>query len=219
MKKRNNCVSKITKIICGTDNYYNVELIIDYSDYNYWEKVLSQYPNSSWIIDNIIYNEEYEEYQNGGRTPLNSVIMTNANGHISIQGIDLSNISDIRDVCPIHLGYVYLLKLNSDIVLFREALYKKVSDELYQNRFAAAQDIYNREYNIWTEFRNKEVHGTSSIDCFSIFHISNSDRIVNFWQCFNGNYCPIIECYAAHHKAPIPKKGIDKEIVLQPLWD
>lgn len=222
MKKRINLVSKITRIIYDTDNYYNLEFIIDYSDYNYFEKVVSQYPDSSWVIDNILYNEEYDDCQNGGRMPLNSVIMTNLNGQISIQGIDLNDISDMSNiggVCPIHLGYVYLLKLYSDIILFRERLYKKVSESLYQNMFAVAQNMYNMEFNIWTEYKNEEAQAQTSIDCFSIFHITNNDKIERAWQCFNGNYCPIIEFLAAHNKTPTPKREIHKEIVLQPLWE
>ena len=218
MNNRINFVSKITKIICDTDNCYNMELIVDYSDYNYWEKVIPQYTNSSWVIDNIIYNEEYEEYQNGGRTPLNSVIMTNMNGHTSIQGIDPNDIPNIREVRPIHLGYVYLLKLYSDIILFQEDLYQKGSSEIYKSMFDTAQDIINKEYNVWINSKNTEAQEKDTIDYFSIFHIPANERIVKSWQYFNGDYCPISKCFAAQFKPLTHKRKVDNEIVVQPLW-
>lgn len=217
MSKRRNSVSRITKIVCDTDNYYGMELIIDWSENNLWEKAVTQYPNSSWAIDNICFREEYEEYQNGGKTPLYSTLMTNTNGQISISQVEINEISVSNHLNPIHLGHVHLLKLSSDITLFKESLYKKISTELYNNMLNTAQEIYDRELKIWTDYKNNEALDKDTVDCFSIFHAS-SDRIVKSWQAFNGTYCPISLCYSKQFKPLSNKKKKCKEVVIQPLW-
>lgn len=69
------------------------------------------------------------------------------------------------------------------------------------------------KYNIITEVKVR----INRVD--SILLVPNTDRIKRAWLCFSGTYCPIIECLVAQHKTPTPQKGIDKEIVLQPLWE
>lgn len=218
MKLRNNQVSKITKLIHEANNNYYLEFIIDYSVSDYWAKVIAQYPNSTWIVDNYCYDYDQDDYFNGGRKPLYSMILINTEGRSSIQSFEPEEIAGCQSLSPTHLRYVYLLKLYSDILCIQEKLENKISKEFYKSIFAHAQDLFNKEYQIWMECKNIEILGNNPTDNFSIFHVHNTDKSVNSWQSFEGQYCPISTCFTPHHKPLSKKEKIGKEVTLQPLW-
>lgn len=218
MKLRNNQVSKITKLIHEANNNYYLEITIDYSVSDYWAKVIVQYPNSTWIVDNYCYDYDQDDYFNGGRNPLYSMIMTNTEGQSSIQDFEPEEVARYQTLSPTHLKYVYLLQLYSDILRIQEKLENKISKEFYESIFAHAQDLFNKEYKIWMDCKISEILGNNSTDNFSIFHVHKTDRTVNLWQSFEGQYCPISTCFTPHHKPLSNKEKIGKEVTLQPLW-
>lgn len=221
MKKHCNNFAKFTRLIHIKDKYY-LEFVVDYMSRDI-EKVVEQYPDTTWLIDNYLFEPALESSSIKGKTFVYSLILSNTNGRLSIQDLGKNEINELQSLYPIHYGYVELSLINEEMVNIERSLSSKIQKSTLNDILSSLKSKWDSKYQVWYEVKEKVLIENSDnygyIDFFAPFYFRETENLkLTTWLFCNNSDYSISACETNKLKIMNKSDYTNKEIVKEPLW-